>query len=130
MRIDKDEDGRITQDNVRKIISLSASINKIIERDVGFFYMEVHLVQGPSTLYCIFPRVLINAKEDEENALENVSTGKLQKKKELLFAGGNNIPRTIHEVIALLASWLARWDNILFRKFIFGEADEAITIGY
>ncbi|CAH1435627.1 unnamed protein product [Lactuca virosa] len=49
---------------------------------------------------------------------------------ELLFAGGNNIPRTIHEVIALLASWLARWDNILFRKFIFGEADEAITIGY
>ncbi|CAH1435629.1 unnamed protein product [Lactuca virosa] len=60
MRIDKDEDGRITQDNVRKIISLSASINKIIERDVGFFYMEVHLVQGPSTLYCIFPRVLIN----------------------------------------------------------------------
>ncbi|KAK9051303.1 hypothetical protein SSX86_027930 [Deinandra increscens subsp. villosa] len=43
---------------------------------------------------------------------------------ELLFAGGNNIPRTIHEVIALLASRLARWDDRLFRKSIFGEADE------
>nr|XP_043624358.1 zinc transport protein ZntB-like [Erigeron canadensis]XP_043624359.1 zinc transport protein ZntB-like [Erigeron canadensis] len=43
---------------------------------------------------------------------------------ELLFAGGNNIPRTIHEVIALLASRLARWDDRLYRKFIFGEADE------
>ncbi|KVH97411.1 Mg2+ transporter protein, CorA-like/Zinc transport protein ZntB, partial [Cynara cardunculus var. scolymus] len=43
---------------------------------------------------------------------------------ELLFAGGNNIPRTIHEVIALLVSRLARWDDRLFRKSIFGEADE------
>ncbi|PWA94122.1 Mg2+ transporter protein, CorA-like/Zinc transport protein ZntB [Artemisia annua] len=43
---------------------------------------------------------------------------------ELLSAGGNNIPRTIHEVIALLASRLARWDDRLFRKYIFGEADE------
>ncbi|KAK1425368.1 hypothetical protein QVD17_20719 [Tagetes erecta] len=43
---------------------------------------------------------------------------------ELLFAGGNNIPRTVHEVIALLASRLARWDDRLFRKSIFGEADE------
>ncbi|KAD4982834.1 hypothetical protein R6Q59_002466 [Mikania micrantha] len=42
---------------------------------------------------------------------------------ELLFAGGNNIPRTIHEVIALLACRLARWDDRLFRKSIFGEAD-------
>ncbi|KAL9999308.1 putative Mg2+ transporter protein, CorA-like/Zinc transport protein ZntB [Helianthus debilis subsp. tardiflorus] len=43
---------------------------------------------------------------------------------ELLFAGGNNVPRTIHEVIALLASRLARWDDRLFRKSVFGEADE------
>ncbi|KAI3796419.1 hypothetical protein L1987_39089 [Smallanthus sonchifolius] len=43
---------------------------------------------------------------------------------ELLLAGGNNIPRTIHEVIALLASRLARWDDRLFRRSIFGEADE------
>ncbi|XP_071706845.1 uncharacterized protein [Rutidosis leptorrhynchoides] len=43
---------------------------------------------------------------------------------ELLASGGNNIPRTIHEVIALLASRLARWDDRLYRKYIFGEADE------
>ncbi|KAL0320458.1 UNVERIFIED_CONTAM: hypothetical protein Sradi_5307300 [Sesamum radiatum] len=43
---------------------------------------------------------------------------------ELLAAGGSNIPRTSHEVIALLASRLARWDDRLFRKYIFGAADE------
>ncbi|KAL4586337.1 hypothetical protein LXL04_010973 [Taraxacum kok-saghyz] len=43
---------------------------------------------------------------------------------ELLYAGGNNMPKSIHEVIALLASRLARWDDRLFRKSIFGEADE------
>ncbi|PSS04884.1 Zinc transport protein like [Actinidia chinensis var. chinensis] len=43
---------------------------------------------------------------------------------EQLFAGGYNSPRSVHEVIALLASRLARWDDRLFRKFIFGEADE------
>ncbi|KAK4387250.1 hypothetical protein Sango_2595600 [Sesamum angolense] len=43
---------------------------------------------------------------------------------ELLAAGGSNIPRTSHEVIALLACRLARWDDRLFRKYIFGAADE------
>ncbi|GFS42421.1 magnesium transporter CorA-like family protein [Actinidia rufa] len=43
---------------------------------------------------------------------------------EHLFAGGYNSPRSVHEVIALLASRLARWDDRLFRKSIFGEADE------
>ncbi|KAL3821355.1 hypothetical protein ACJIZ3_007260 [Penstemon smallii] len=43
---------------------------------------------------------------------------------ELLAAGSGNIPRTCHEVIALLASRLARWDDRLFRKYIFGAADE------
>ncbi|KAL3631531.1 hypothetical protein CASFOL_024515 [Castilleja foliolosa] len=43
---------------------------------------------------------------------------------ELLAAGGGNMPRTSHEVIALLACRLARWDDRLFRKYIFGEADE------
>ncbi|CAA0816124.1 Magnesium transporter CorA-like family protein [Striga hermonthica] len=43
---------------------------------------------------------------------------------ELLAAGGSNMPRTSHEVIALLACRLARWDDRLFRKYIFGEADE------
>ncbi|KAK9089909.1 hypothetical protein Scep_028991 [Stephania cephalantha] len=43
---------------------------------------------------------------------------------ELLATGGSNAPRTIHEVIAHLASRLARWDDRLFRKSIFGAADE------
>ncbi|KAI3935662.1 hypothetical protein MKW98_022670 [Papaver atlanticum] len=43
---------------------------------------------------------------------------------ELLAAGGPNTPRTIHEVIAQLACRLSRWDDRLFRKYIFGSADE------
>ncbi|VFQ81578.1 unnamed protein product [Cuscuta campestris] len=43
---------------------------------------------------------------------------------ELLFAGGYNTPRTIHEIVAHLACRLARWDDRLFRKSIFGAADE------
>lgn len=43
---------------------------------------------------------------------------------ELLSAGGYNVPRTVHEVIAQLASRLSRWDDRLFRKSIFGAADE------
>ncbi|XP_051128789.1 uncharacterized protein LOC127249820 isoform X2 [Andrographis paniculata] len=43
---------------------------------------------------------------------------------ELLLGGGYNTPRTVHEVIANLASRLARWDDRLFRKSIFGAADE------
>ncbi|XP_065872938.1 uncharacterized protein [Euphorbia lathyris] len=34
------------------------------------------------------------------------------------------MPESIHEVIAQLASRLARWDDRLFRKSIFGVADE------
>ncbi|KAG8385342.1 hypothetical protein BUALT_Bualt03G0032800 [Buddleja alternifolia] len=43
---------------------------------------------------------------------------------ELLLGGGYNTPRTAHEIIAYLASRLARWDDRLFRKSIFGAADE------
>ncbi|KAL6500748.1 hypothetical protein OROHE_025545 [Orobanche hederae] len=43
---------------------------------------------------------------------------------ELLLGGGYNTPRTVHEIIANLASRLARWDDRLFRKSIFGAADE------
>ncbi|GLU13928.1 hypothetical protein SLE2022_305320 [Rubroshorea leprosula] len=43
---------------------------------------------------------------------------------ELLAAGGYNTPRTVHEVIAHLACRLTRWDDRLFRKSIFGAADE------
>ncbi|XP_077229463.1 uncharacterized protein LOC143862323 [Tasmannia lanceolata] len=43
---------------------------------------------------------------------------------ELLVAGGTRMPRSIHEVIAHLACRLSRWDDRLFRKYIFGAADE------
>ncbi|KAI3410290.1 uncharacterized protein J3R85_018842 [Psidium guajava] len=43
---------------------------------------------------------------------------------ELLAAGGSKIPQSIHEVVAHLACCLARWDDRLFRKNIFGAADE------
>ncbi|KAK6124110.1 hypothetical protein DH2020_042136 [Rehmannia glutinosa] len=43
---------------------------------------------------------------------------------EFLLGGGYNTPRTVHEIIANLASRLARWDDRLFRKSIFGAADE------
>ncbi|MCL7040273.1 hypothetical protein MKW94_018055 [Papaver nudicaule] len=43
---------------------------------------------------------------------------------ELLAAGGSNAPKTIHEVIAQLACRLSRWDDRLFRKYVFGAADE------
>ncbi|XWS12413.1 hypothetical protein CRYUN_Cryun37aG0087600 [Craigia yunnanensis] len=43
---------------------------------------------------------------------------------ELLAAGGHNVPGTVHEVIAYLACRLTRWDDRLFRKSIFGAADE------
>ncbi|CAN8313633.1 unnamed protein product [Cochlearia groenlandica] len=43
---------------------------------------------------------------------------------ELLYAGGYNVPRTVHEVIVHLACRLSRWDDRLFRKSIFGAADE------
>ncbi|WCJ27320.1 Magnesium transporter CorA-like family protein [Euphorbia peplus] len=43
---------------------------------------------------------------------------------ELLSAGGYNTPRTVHDIIALLALRLTRWDDRLFRKSIFGTADE------
>ncbi|TQD82026.1 hypothetical protein C1H46_032425 [Malus baccata] len=43
---------------------------------------------------------------------------------ELVSTGGYNAPRTVHEVIAHLACRLTRWDDRLFRKSLFGAADE------
>uniref|UniRef100_J3L1M7 Magnesium transporter CorA-like family protein n=1 Tax=Oryza brachyantha TaxID=4533 RepID=J3L1M7_ORYBR len=43
---------------------------------------------------------------------------------ELLSACGSTAPNSIHEVIAHLASRLARWDDRLWRKYVFGAADE------
>ncbi|KAL4557447.1 hypothetical protein LXL04_035624 [Taraxacum kok-saghyz] len=54
----------------------------------------------------------------------NINVLGVSEVQELLAAGGSNVPQTIHEVIALLASRLARWDDRLFRKYIFGAADE------
>ncbi|XP_056858674.1 uncharacterized protein LOC108840215 [Raphanus sativus] len=41
-----------------------------------------------------------------------------------LLLGGYNVPRRVREVIAHLACRLSRWDYRLFRKSIFGAADE------
>ncbi|KAG6531113.1 uncharacterized protein LOC122048090 isoform X1 [Zingiber officinale] len=43
---------------------------------------------------------------------------------DLLLAGGSAAPKSVHEVIAHLASRLSRWDDRLFRKYVFGAADE------
>nr|GEU31729.1 magnesium transporter CorA-like family protein [Tanacetum cinerariifolium] len=54
----------------------------------------------------------------------NVNVLGVSEVQELLAAGGSNLPQTIHEVIALLACRLARWDDRLFRKYIIGAAAE------
>ncbi|CAN7138213.1 unnamed protein product [Brassica rapa subsp. narinosa] len=54
----------------------------------------------------------------------NISVLGITEVQEMLIAGGACIPRTIHELIAHLACRLARWDDRLFRKYIFGAADE------
>lgn len=59
-----------------------------------------------------------------KGAASSVNVLGITEVQELLFAGGNNTPKTVHEVIALLACRLARWDDRLFRKSIFGTADE------
>ncbi|KAA8524151.1 hypothetical protein F0562_010418 [Nyssa sinensis] len=59
-----------------------------------------------------------------KGSASNINVLGIAEVQELLAAGGGNLPRTIHEVIALLACHLARWDDRLFRKSIFGAADE------
>ncbi|GAB4831569.1 hypothetical protein Ancab_005581 [Ancistrocladus abbreviatus] len=54
----------------------------------------------------------------------NINVLGVMEVQELLVAGGYNAPRTVHEVIAHLATRLAQWDDRLFRKSIFGAADE------
>ncbi|KAM5580045.1 hypothetical protein ABKV19_009670 [Rosa sericea] len=55
---------------------------------------------------------------------QNINVLGIAEVQELLAAEGITMPRTIHEVIAHLACRLACWDDRLFRKSIFGEADE------
>lgn len=59
-----------------------------------------------------------------KGSASNINVLGVTEVQEMLVAGGTNIPRTIHEVIAHVACRLARWDDRLFRKSIFGEADE------
>lgn len=49
---------------------------------------------------------------------------------ELLSGGGTNLPRTAHEVIALLACRLARWDDRLeiFEAVAFRENSSPFSI--
>ncbi|MED6217923.1 hypothetical protein PIB30_022062 [Stylosanthes scabra] len=59
-----------------------------------------------------------------KGSASNINVLGILEVQELLAAGGTNIPRTIHEVVAHLACHLARWDDRLWRKHIFGAADE------
>ncbi|XP_039011220.1 zinc transport protein ZntB-like [Hibiscus syriacus] len=59
-----------------------------------------------------------------KGSASNINVLGIAEVQEMLISGGTNIPRTIHEVIAHLTCRLARWDDRLFRKEIFGEADE------
>ncbi|KAM3343421.1 hypothetical protein P3S68_025510 [Capsicum galapagoense] len=60
-----------------------------------------------------------------KGSASNINVIGIAEVQELLAAGSSNVPRTIHEVVALLACRLARWDDRLYRKYIFGAADEA-----
>lgn len=59
-----------------------------------------------------------------KGSASNINVLGIAEVQELLAAGGTNIPRTAHGLIAHLACRLARWDDRLFRKCIFGAADE------
>ncbi|KMZ72495.1 Magnesium transporter CorA-like family protein [Zostera marina] len=54
----------------------------------------------------------------------NINVLGITEVQELLSAGGNATPKSIHQVIAHLAYYLSRWDDRLFRKYVFGAADE------
>ncbi|XP_062094425.1 uncharacterized protein LOC133800475 isoform X2 [Humulus lupulus] len=56
--------------------------------------------------------------------VSNINVLGITEVQELLAAGGYHTPRTVHEIIAQLTSRLTRWDDRLFRKSIFGAADE------
>ncbi|KAJ7960664.1 Magnesium transporter CorA-like family protein [Quillaja saponaria] len=59
-----------------------------------------------------------------KGSTSNINVLGIAEVQEILAAGSTNIPLSIHEIVAHLASRLARWDNRLFRKSIFGAADE------
>ncbi|KAM1188451.1 hypothetical protein ACFX13_025069 [Malus domestica] len=59
-----------------------------------------------------------------KGSAQNVNVLGISEVQELLAAEGISMPWNIHEVIAHLACRLACWDDRLYRKFIFGAADE------
>ncbi|XP_004491335.1 uncharacterized protein [Cicer arietinum] len=59
-----------------------------------------------------------------KGSASNINVLGILEVQEMLAGGGANIPRSIHEVVAHLACRLARWDDRLFRKHVFGAADE------
>ncbi|TVT97104.1 hypothetical protein EJB05_57661, partial [Eragrostis curvula] len=59
-----------------------------------------------------------------KGAASNVNVIGVTEVQELLSACGSVAPKGIHEVIAHLACRLARWDDRLWRKYVFGAADE------
>ncbi|GKB15629.1 retrotransposon protein, partial [Tanacetum coccineum] len=73
--------------------------------------------------HLLYENFLVTALHVKGSAT-NVNVLGVSEVQELLAAGGSNLPQSIHEVIALLACRLARWDDRLFRKYIFGAADE------
>ncbi|XP_020593220.1 uncharacterized protein LOC110033540 isoform X2 [Phalaenopsis equestris] len=54
----------------------------------------------------------------------NINVLGITEVQELLLAGGSAAPKSVHEVIAHLTCRLSRWDDRLFRKFVFDAADE------
>ncbi|KAH7686032.1 Mg2+ transporter protein CorA-like/Zinc transport protein ZntB protein [Dioscorea alata] len=59
-----------------------------------------------------------------KGSASNINVLGITEVQELLLAGGSTAPKSVHEVIAHLTSRLARWDDRLFRKYVFGAADE------
>lgn len=59
-----------------------------------------------------------------KGVVKNLNVLGIAEVEDLLGAGGVEAPKSILEVIAHLANRLARWDDRLFRKNIFGAADE------
>lgn len=53
-----------------------------------------------------------------KGSASNINVIGIAEVQELLAAGSGNVPRTIHEVVALLACRLARWDDRFFLRYI------------
>ncbi|XP_010926355.1 uncharacterized protein [Elaeis guineensis] len=59
-----------------------------------------------------------------KGSASNINVLGITEVQELLLAGGSAAPKSVHEVIAHLTCRLSRWDDRLFRKYVFGAADE------